>query len=117
MAVKKNPKNNFFPLIVIFAFLILIIVGFLFANSGKFSLSSDSSSSASCVDGQTRYCSISGCSGVAKCINGAFRGCEWEKICTPNERVPCTIEGCAYAYRTCNSCGNGYGACLPFNES
>ncbi len=65
-----------------------------------------------CVPGQTRSCSVGNCSGTSLClVDGTWGGCNWQRVCTPSSRLPCLQAGCAYAYKVCNPCGSGYGAC------
>jgi hypothetical protein len=70
-----------------------------------------------CEANQTRKCDRDGCEGVQRCEGGIYSSaCALpRKICVPGEKIGCSTDGCKFGYATCNSCGTGFGQCLPGN--
>lgn len=67
-----------------------------------------------CAEGEKKACMKDGCGGTALCENGRFSPCVLPpQACLPGQRVGCPLDGCSFGYRTCNSCGTGYGPCRP----
>ena len=55
-----------------------------------------------------------GCDGKQDCINYQWTACEKNKMtCTPGSKRPCAVVECQVGHKTCNTCGTGYGPCLP----
>lgn len=67
-----------------------------------------------CNDGENRSCTAGDCDGTQECRVGAWDACRLpQKKCVPGEKVGCSVDSCKFGYRTCNSCGTGFGQCLP----
>ncbi len=99
-------------LIIYLGLLIVVAIGsFLFQSEGK----KVEEKEAVCKDGAVRGCTLEGCKGVEKCINGQWNGCTWERICTPGEKVPCSQNACSLGYKICNKCGTAFSECIMEN--
>jgi len=68
-----------------------------------------------CFGNQTKPCTVGDCAGLRSCQNGIFSSeCSLpRKICVPGEKIGCSTDGCKFGYSICNSCGSGFGPCLP----
>ncbi|MFA6214340.1 MAG: hypothetical protein WC717_03615 [Candidatus Micrarchaeia archaeon] len=67
-----------------------------------------------CRGNGTSKCEINGCPGSRECAGGRFLECALPKrVCSPGERVGCSIDGCSFGYMACNQCGTSFGKCLP----
>jgi hypothetical protein len=114
--------KNAYPLILLVLLALALAFGYLFTSSAFQPAQGvpDSGAPAGagiCQDGQARPCVVGNCSGQSTCVGGAWGGCKWERVCTPKTSVPCINGSCAYAIRTCNECGTGYGPCAGINAN
>ncbi|MCM8831426.1 MAG: hypothetical protein NC918_04475 [Candidatus Omnitrophica bacterium] len=67
-----------------------------------------------CLQGEKKNCYLDdGCKGEQICIDGSWSECYLKKICQPNKKIPCNLDGCSFGYKTCNECGDGWSECLP----
>ena len=107
-------KINYFVLSFLSVFVILIFYGiYLLTEQTTFKIDTSSmpNNAPLCVNGETRACSVNACGGIQTCNDGVFSSCSWKQTCTPNEIVPCVVNGCAVAYKTCNICGTSFSSC------
>ncbi|VVC01750.1 Uncharacterised protein [uncultured archaeon] len=73
---------------------------------------------AECLGNENRSCEVDGCSGTETCAGGFFGSCiRPSRICTPNERVGCSLNACGFGYKYCNGCGTAFGQCQGSNSS
>ncbi|MCX6770327.1 MAG: hypothetical protein NT051_06690 [Candidatus Micrarchaeota archaeon] len=73
---------------------------------------------AECTEGQTKQCNLSDCKGTISCETGRFTECRLgRKVCIPKSRTGCNLDGCHFGLRECDSCGTGFGECLPDQEN
>ena len=107
-AINLAVLAGFVFLILVLAFIIMSYYGAGMPITGE-----ESSAPSLCFHGDRKPCTAGACEGTAICINGVWAGCTWEKTCVPGSRLPCTNALCLYAVKECNSCGTGYGPCLP----
>jgi hypothetical protein len=116
--VRRITVKNPIPLIMLLGLAIILAYGLL-APKLTVTLAPPSGplAPAACAEDQSRQCFVGNCSGVSTCINGAWSGCRWERVCTPGSRSTCLKDGCAYAVKECNGCGTGYGPCLGSNPA
>ena len=71
-----------------------------------------------CEGNQTSECEKEGCPGIRKCAGGVFSSCTLpKKVCSPGERVGCSIDGCSFGYIICNQCGTGFGKCTADSKN
>jgi hypothetical protein len=106
---------RFLPLAMLLALLIfvgaVVMVYFMSPATGAFHYPVAENESG-CAPGTARACSVGICSGMSTCLgDGTWGGCDWQRVCIPGSRAPCIQDGCAYAFKTCNPCGSGYGDC------
>ncbi len=67
-----------------------------------------------CDGKEKRACAVNGCEGTQTCYNGVYSSCVFpKKTCVPGRKLGCSSDSCKFGYMTCNSCGTGYGPCLP----
>lgn len=110
----QKDKINYFALFFLSVFVVLILYGiYLLITQSTFKIHTTNmpNNAPSCIEGETRTCSVNECGGIQTCKNGVFSSCMWKQACTPNEVVPCVVNGCAVAYKTCNICGTSFSSC------
>jgi hypothetical protein len=110
---------RYLPLMILLALVVFVgaVVGFFLLSPPSLHYPV-SQSPGGCVPGTMENCSIGSCGGTSFCLaDGTWGGCTWQRVCTPGVRDACIQNGCAYAYKTCNQCGSGYGACAPPNST
>jgi hypothetical protein len=116
---KKAPAApslaRFLPIAILIALVIfvgaVVSVFFMSPEPGVFHYPL-AENATGCIAGQARNCSVGGCTGTSLCLeDGTWGSCNWQRVCTPGSTLPCLQDGCAYAYKTCNPCGSGYGDC------
>ncbi len=101
------------PLLIIAALLLVIVYALFFAPTITIGLHYPvEGGQETCTEGQTQSCRVGACTGISTCTGGSWGGCKWKTVCTPGTKAPCTLQGCAYAYKECNECGTGYGPCV-----
>ncbi|MCX6772061.1 MAG: hypothetical protein NTX79_08505 [Candidatus Micrarchaeota archaeon] len=65
-----------------------------------------------CAGNEAKECEKNGCPGAQECAGGIFSDCALpKKVCSPGEKVGCSINGCSFGYITCNPCGTSFGKC------
>ncbi|MCX8163727.1 MAG: hypothetical protein N3D10_04220 [Candidatus Micrarchaeota archaeon] len=65
-----------------------------------------------CQEGQEQECFVeNNCKGKKICIEGIWTKCYQTKICVPGKKILCSLDGCSFGYKTCNSCGDGWSEC------
>ncbi|MFA6328794.1 MAG: hypothetical protein WCY41_05095 [Candidatus Micrarchaeia archaeon] len=70
-----------------------------------------------CEGDGAAVCVKNGCPGTRQCSGGVFSECALQKkVCSPGEKVGCSLNGCSFGHITCNQCGTGFGKCLPDPE-
>ena len=71
-----------------------------------------------CSDGQVQECYSDGCQGNETCFGGSWGDCVLpRKVCSPGQKIGCSLDGCHFGYSVCNGCGSGFGPCMPENSS
>lgn len=113
-AQKKDGPQKKDLMIVGIAFLIVVLL--LFFLSYKTPSTQEEQTIRECEENKTRACYVDGCAGQQRCIDGRWRICELNIICTPGSIEPCVIDNCIKSYKICNRCGSGYSDCLQREE-
>jgi hypothetical protein len=71
-----------------------------------------------CSGGQVQQCNSEGCPGTETCFGGNWGDCVLpRKVCSPGQKIGCSLDGCHFGYSACNQCGSGFGPCMPENSS